>query len=103
MLSLGIGQVRRLFIDERRGMSQGQAHDLRVSLRAVNRARSMLDLARTQAGVREATTPQQRQLLAALEGYAVVLTSHGHPMPYRMRSEMVMYRALFDPARRHTR
>ena len=84
-------------------MSPGQSHDLMMSLRTVNRARSMLDLARTQRALRGVATSEQRQLLAALEGYAFALTSHGHPMPYRMRSELAMYRAMFDPARRHTR
>lgn len=76
-------------------MSHGQAHDLMVSLQAVNRARSVLDLARAQGSLRGVTTWEQRQLLGALESYAVALTSHGHPMPYRMRSELAMYRTMF--------
>ena len=82
-------------------MSHGQSHDLAVSLRAVDRARSTLDLARPQRSLREgATSQQQRRLLVALEGYAVALASHGHPMPYRMRSELAMYRAMFNSMRR---
>ncbi len=46
---------------------------------------------------------EQRQLLAALEAYAVALTRHGHPMPYRMRSDLSMYRAMFDTKRRLVR
>ena len=48
-------------------MSQGQSHDLTVSLRAVNRVRSGLDEARTQSSSRGVTTMEQRRLLAALE------------------------------------
>ena len=84
-------------------MSHGQSHDLRVSLREVTRARSVLDVARTQRSLRGVATMEQQGLLAALEGYALALTSHGHPMPYKMRSELAMYRAMFNPIRRHTR
>ena len=80
-------------------MSKGQSHDLMVSLRAVNRARSTLDWTRAQSRSRGAATAEQRMLLAALEGYAVVLTSYGHPMPYRMHNELAMYRAIFNPLR----
>ncbi len=81
-------------------MSHGQSHDLMLSLQAVNEARSTLDVARTQ--MRGVTTREQRGLLTALEGYADALSSHGHPMPYRMRSELAMYRAMFNSTRRHT-
>jgi hypothetical protein len=84
-------------------MSHAQLHDLGDSLRAVNRARSSLYLARTQGSLRVAVTTAQRGLLAALERYAAALNSHGHPMPYRMRSELDMYRAMFNLKRRHTR
>ena len=83
-------------------MSHGQSHDLAVSLRAVNKARSTLDLARTQRSLRGVATLEQRRLLAALEGYAGALTSHGHPMPYKMRSELAMYRVMFNSVRRYT-
>ena len=84
-------------------MSHEQSQDLMVSLRAVNRARSTLELARTQRSLRGVATSEHRLLLAALEGYAVALTSHGHPMPYRMRSELAMYRAMFHSTRPPTR
>ena len=84
-------------------MSQGQPHDLMVSFRAVTRARSMLDLARMQGSLPGVAASEQRQLLAALEGYAVALTSHGHPLPYRMRSELAMYRAMFNAPQGRTR
>jgi len=84
-------------------MSHGQSHDLTVSLRAVNQARSNLDLARTRRSLPGVATSEQRRLLSALEGYAVALTSCGHPMPYRMHSELAMYRAMFDPVRPRTR
>lgn len=80
-------------------MGQGQSQDVMVSLRAVNRARSTLDRTRTQGHSRGAATAEQRMLLAALEGHAVVLARHGHPMPYRMHLELAMYRAIFDPSR----
>jgi hypothetical protein len=46
---------------------------------------------------------EQRELLAALAAYAAALTRLGHPVPYRMRSELAMYRAMFDPTRRRNR
>jgi hypothetical protein len=82
-------------------MSHGQSQDLTLLLRAVNQARSTLDLARIQ--MRGSATPEQRGLLTALEGYADALTSHGHPLPYRMRTELALYRAIFNSTRRHAR
>ena len=76
-------------------------HDLVALLQAVTRARSRVDLTRPQESLRgESKSQQQRQLLAALEAYAAALTAHGHPMPYRMRRELAMYRAMFDSTRR---
>ena len=80
-------------------MSQGQSYDLTESLRAVNQARSDLGLARTQRALPGVATSEQRRLLTALEGYAAALAGHGHPMPYRMHSELAMYRAMFNPQR----
>ena len=37
------------------------------------------------------------------EAYAAALTSHGHPMPYRLHSELAMYRSMFGPSRPPTR
>ena len=84
-------------------MTHGQSHDLTDSLRRVNQARSNLDLARTQKAVHGVVTTEQRHLLSALEGYAAALTSHGHPMPYRLHSELAMYRSMFGPSRPPTR
>jgi len=84
-------------------MGHRQPYDLTVSLRAVTNARSSLDLARAQRSLPGVASAEQRRLLAALEGHAVALTSHGHPMPYRMHSELAMYRAMFDPPRPRTR
>jgi hypothetical protein len=78
-------------------MSQGQSQDLMVSLRAVTEARSALERARTRGAPRDVTSAGQRRLLTALEDYAVALARHGHPMPYRMCSELAMYRAMYDP------
>jgi len=83
-------------------MSQVQSHDLMVSLGAVTRARAMVDLARVQGSLQGVATVEQRRLLAALEGYAVTLASHGHPVPYRMRDELAMYQAMFNPTRPRT-
>jgi hypothetical protein len=60
----------------------------------------MLDVECTRSSSQWVTTPEQRRLLAALEGYANALTRHGLPMPYRMRSELAMYRAMSIPKRR---
>ena len=80
-------------------MGHRQPYDLTVSLRAVTNARSSLDLARAQRALPGVATSEQRHLLRALEDYADALTSHGHPMPYRMHSELAMYRAMFNPSR----
>lgn len=69
----------------------------------MNKARSTLESARTQRSLPGVASLEQRGLLKALEEYAVALTSQGHPMPYRMRNELVMYRTMFDSARRPTR
>ena len=81
-------------------MMGGQSFELEFLLRAVTRARAALDLTRTE-GSRALAESEQRELLAALAAYAAALTRLGHPMPYRMRSELAMYRAMFDPPRRH--
>ena len=83
-------------------MTGGQ-FELEVLLRAVTRARAALDLARTQGSSRAMSQSEQRELLAALAAYAAALTRLGHPVPYRMRSELAMYRAMFDPTRRRHR
>jgi hypothetical protein len=83
-------------------MTDQKSWDLSALLRAVCAARSDVD------DVRRAKAPpgsaavaaEQRLLLAALEQYAAALTRHGRPMPYRMRDEMAMYRAMFSSTRR---
>ena len=81
-------------------MRSGKSFELEVLLRAVTRARAALDLTRTQGSSREMTQSEQRELLAALAAYVVALTRLGHPVPYRMRNELAMYQAMFDPTRR---
>ena len=81
-------------------MTYERPHDLVALLLAVTRARSRVDRERTRGRLRGAATSEQRLLLAALEAYAAALTTHGHPMPYRMRSELAMYRAMCDSTRR---
>lgn len=81
-------------------MGQEQSHDLITTFRAVERARSTLDDARTESSPRGAATLEQQALLEALEDCAVALTAHGHPMSYRMHNELEMYRALFSTTRR---
>ena len=81
-------------------MSRGESRDLAVALQAVNTARSILDRTRTRRSTPQvAATLEQWRLLTALEGYDAALTSHGHPMPYKMRRELAMYRAMFTPRR----
>jgi hypothetical protein len=81
-------------------MRGGQSFELEVLLRAVTRARAALELARTQGSSRAMAQSEQRELLAALAAYAVALTRLGHPVPYRMRNELAMYQAMFDPTQR---
>jgi hypothetical protein len=81
-------------------MRGGQAFELEVLLRAVTRARDALERARTQGSSRATAQSEQRELLAALAAYAVALTRLGHPVPYRMRNELALYRAMFDSTQR---
>ena len=83
-------------------MSHGQSFELEVLLRAVTRARAALELTRSQGTSREMAQSDQRELHAALAAYAVALTRLGHPVPYRMRNELAIYRALFDATRLRT-
>lgn len=82
-------------------MPDPRSVDLSVLLRAVCVARSEVNEARhakaSPGSSRTAT--EQRMLLTALERYAAALTSRGSPMPYRMRDEMAMYRAMFGSPR----
>lgn len=75
-------------------MSRGQPQDLIQSVRAVKRARSDVCLARQRRASRLESMERQKQLLWALEGCAASLARHGHPVPYRMRSDIAMYRTL---------
>jgi hypothetical protein len=79
-----------------------QSWDLSALLRAVCAARSEVEVARrTKASLGSpAVAAEQRRLLAALERYAAALTHHGRPLPYRMRDEVTMYRAMFSTGRR---
>ncbi|QYJ04126.1 hypothetical protein KUV85_00155 [Nocardioides panacisoli] len=76
-------------------MTQRQPHDLTTSFRAVERARATLATARRNGSHRDAATPEQRELLDALEDCADALAFHGQPISYRMHNELAMYRALF--------
>lgn len=79
------------------------SYELDLLLRAVTKARSTLKLTRPQGSSKVVPRSEQQELLAALEAYAVALTSHGHPMPHHMRSELAMYRAMCAPPGRRTR
>ncbi len=82
-------------------MTDQKFGDLSALLRAVCAARSEVEDARRakwSPGV-SAVAAEQRLLLAALEQYAAALAHLGRPMPYRMRDEMAMYRAMFSTGR----
>lgn len=83
-------------------MTHQESRDLSVLLRAVSSARSDVeDARRTQASLGSSVVSAgQRLLLVALEEYAAALTDHGRPLPYRLRDEMAMYRAMFSTRRR---
>ena len=81
---------------------RGGSFELAVLLSAVTRARAALGLTRNDGSSRTMAQYEQRELLAALAAYAVALTRLGHPVPYRMRSELAMYQAMFEPTRRRT-
>lgn len=82
-------------------MTDQKSKDLSALLRAVCAARlEVQDARRAKASPGSSTVAaEQRLLLAALEQYAAALTHHGTPMPYRMRDEVAMYRAMFSTRR----
>jgi hypothetical protein len=84
-------------------MTDQQSPGFPELLRAVSAARAAVETARQEAaipGSSLAVAQQQRLLLATLERYAAVLAQHGRPIPYRLRDELAMYRAMFRIARR---
>lgn len=82
-------------------MTDRKSWNLSALLRAVCTARSDVEDARhaTASPRSSQAAAEQRELLAALEQYAAALAHHGRPMPYRMRDEMAMYRAMFSHRR----
>jgi hypothetical protein len=78
-------------------MASQKSGDLSVLLRAVRTARSDVEDARHARPTpgSNLAAAEQRLLLSALERYVAALTSHGNPVPYRLRDEMAMYRAMF--------
>lgn len=78
-------------------MTARACHDLPALRESVRAARRRVALARG-ARATPTTTPtaaEQRNLWQALERYAEALGQLGAPLPYRMRNELSMYRALF--------
>ncbi|QBX56752.1 hypothetical protein EXE58_15660 [Nocardioides seonyuensis] len=82
-------------------MTDQTSTNLSVLLRAVSAARSEVeDARRLRAAPGSApVAAEQRVLLEALEQYAAALSRQGSPMPYRMRDELAMYRAMFSTRR----
>ena len=69
---------------------------LTACLRDVNVARARLDAARHTGARRWEEHPLRAELLAALELYAAAITELGAPVPYRLTSEIELYRRLGD-------
>lgn len=82
-------------------MTDQVSWDLSALLEAVCTARSEVEDARRAKSSpgSSAVAAEQRLLLAALERYAAALAHHGRPLPYRMRDEVAMYRAMFGTGR----
>jgi hypothetical protein len=82
-------------------MTDQKSRDLSALLRAVCAARSEVEDARRAkwSPGSSAVAAEQRLLLAALDRYAAALTHHGRPLPYRIRDEVAMYRAMFSTRR----
>lgn len=78
-------------------MTWQQTEELSMLLRAVCDARARVDEVRRakMANGGPAVTVEQRALLLALEEYADALSLRGSPLPYRMRNDVTMYRAMF--------
>lgn len=78
-------------------MTWQQTEELSMLLRAVCAARTRVDEVRRakMANGGPAVTLEQRALLLALEEYADALSLRGSPLPYRMRNDVTMYRAMF--------
>ncbi len=70
----------------------------------VNRARRVVTEQRGVHGLQPwAAVAAQGELLAALESYAAALESVHRPLPYRLRDELRLYRALTTPTLRSPR
>lgn len=78
-------------------MTDQTSRELAGLLQAVCVARSEVENARRLKSSPGASTVavEQRLLWGALERYAAALTLQGRPLPYRMRDEVAMYRAMF--------
>jgi hypothetical protein len=79
-------------------MTDQNPKDLAGLLQAVCVARSDVENARRLKWSPGPSTVaiEQRLLWGALERYAAALTQQGRPLPYRMRDEVAIYRAMFS-------
>ena len=82
-------------------MTDQTFEDLAGLLQAVCLARSEVENARRLKWTpgRSTGALEQRLLWGTLEQYAAALTDRGRPLPYRLRDEVAMYRAMFSTAR----
>ena len=80
------------------------ARELEALLRAVNAARAVTEAARRVVASSKSplATNAQRELLAALEVYVAALQRRDQPVPYRVRDELALYRAMFHQPLRPT-
>lgn len=82
-------------------MTDQTSKDLAGLLQAIFVARSEVESARRLKWSPGPSTVavEQRLLWGALERYAAALDHQGRPLPYRMRDEVAIYRAMFSTGR----
>jgi hypothetical protein len=82
-------------------MTDQTSRELAGLLQAVYVARSSVENARRLKWSPGPSTVavEQRLLWGALERYAAALAHQGSPLPYRMRDEVAIYRAMFSSSR----
>ena len=61
---------------------------------SVRAARQVVDAQRTEPRNARRTREAQQDYLCALEAYVDAVTEHGQTVPYQLRDEVVLYRAL---------
>jgi hypothetical protein len=83
-------------VEARQHPEPGERERLAEFVRDISVARQRLDEARRVGARSTEVHPLRAELLAALEGYAAMITRLGAPVPPRLHSEIELYRRLHN-------